>query len=395
MDTNEYHKLDAAKTVEVLTDGLRAAAYAGIQKPYEALKQASYNILQVNLPDSQIVEAPPVVPINSAAGVAESIGTVVGMSPWLYASHKIVVGVAADLGFSAERMMLSKSLSIARVGATGATFSTLFQPTEGKGNYFAEKAEDAGIAFATFATGAGLHSTIKPIVGTFGSRAINIGLSSTIGAISGGSAGVVNAELNNLSDREHVNPWKTGLEFGVLGAAVGSKLALVRESKMIGKEKMFSNRPDQFSTEGDAEDVFGERPQKLMANLEAVKSQYGENSPEHADYQMRIGDAHMRQGSLSNPEAQASYEQALKIISDNGQSNEEMGRIYDKLANVKESSDNPCGAATDLARAIEFWQKGQTTTDSTQTDYIAGRQDDLRRLQNVINVRYRTLPASD
>jgi hypothetical protein len=148
---------------------------------------------------------------------------------------------------------------------------------------------------------------------------------------------------------------------------------------------MPSSEPPRGPSSGD---IFGERPEKLITNLDAIKSRYGENSPEHADYLMRIGDAHMTQGSLSNPAALASYEQALKIFSDSGQANAQMGKVYDKLANVKESSDDTRGAAADLARAIEFWQTDETNPDFAQSDYFARRQEDLRRLQGVNQIRY-------
>jgi len=379
METTENLKFDKTKTAEAVVDGLQAAAYTGIQRPYEAIKQASHNIFHVDLPDSHIVQAPPKVSDNSAAGVAESIGTAVGMMPWIYASHKIVGSFASELGFSAEKALMSKSLSITRAGFTGATYSALFQPAQGKGNYFEEKAQDAGIAFATFATGAGINAAVKPLFGTFETRAANVGLSSSIGAISGVGAGVVNAELNNLSGREHVSPLRAGIEFGILGGAFGAKLA--GETKTIGKQEMSSNELDE-------RDIFGERPEKLLTNLDAIKSRYGENSPEHADYLIRIGDAHMTQGSLSNPSAQASYEQALKIFSDSGQSNAQMGKVYDKLANVKESSDDTRGAVADLARAIELWQTDQTNPDFVKSDYFVRREQDLRRLQGVNQIRF-------
>jgi hypothetical protein len=149
------------------------------------------------------------------------------------------------------------------------------------------------------------------------------------------------------------------------------------------------------SGEIDSRDIFGERPERLITALEAIKSRYGENSVEHADYLIKIGDAHMTQGSLSNPAAQANYEQALRIFSELGASNAHLGRVYDKLSNVKESSDDTRGAAADLTRAIALWQTDQANPEFALSDYFVRRQEDLQRLQRVNQLRYGRSSATE
>lgn len=375
---NSIFKKSAAAAV-VVGDGLHAAAYAGIQRPIDALKQTAQHILKVDLPNTNFINAPREVSPNSASGIAEAVGTAAGMLPWIYASHKIVGSVASGLERNADKALTSKSLGIIRAGLTGATYTTLFKPVDNNGNYFAEKAEDAGIAFTTFASGAGINNALRARFGTFETRATRLTFSSSVGAVSGIGAGVVNAELNNLTGHEHVNPLRTGLEYGILGGVLGARLA--GEFKETGKQSMSMDEPVERN-------ILGIKPETLSKQLDAVRTQYGENSVEHADHLIRIGDAHMTQGSIANPEAQAHYERALKIFTDTNQSNAMIAKAYDKLANVKESSGDTRGAAADLAKAIEHWQTDSTNADFVQSNYFARRLDDLRRLQNVNTVRY-------
>ena len=149
-----------------------------------------------------------------------------------------------------------------------------------------------------------------------------------------------------------------------------------------------------FDEPGDS-NIFGENPQKLISRLDAVKSAHGENSVEHADYLMRIGDAHMTQGSLANPAAQANYEQALKICTDTNQSDAMLGKAYDKLAIVKESSGDTRGAASDLGKALEHWHKEPVSPDLSKSSYLVRRQEDLQRLERVNKVKYGRQPTPE
>ena len=234
MDTPEKQTLKKSTAAEAAVDGLHAAAYEGIQRPIDAIKQSAHHLLGIDLPNAQFIDAPPKVAQSSAAGIAETIGAGIGMVPWVYASHKIAGSIAPHLGLDAEKLLTSKSLNIARAGLTGATFSTLFKPVdESHGNFFLEKTEDAGISFTTFAAGAGVSRALAPRLGILETKAARIAASSSIGAISGVGAGAVNAELNNLTGHEHVSPLRTGLEYGALGSILGANSS--GEFKQIGK----------------------------------------------------------------------------------------------------------------------------------------------------------------
>lgn len=138
-------------------------------------------------------------------------------------------------------------------------------------------------------------------------------------------------------------------------------------------------------------DVFGPRPSEVEQTAEAVKSQHGE-SFEYAHALVRLGDAHMVQGTLSNPKAQVCYEQALKIVSTEGESTAETAFVLDKLANVKQSSGDTAGAATDLAKAIEIWKALDTDARFVTDHHIERRVEELTRLERVVAFNNRRPP---
>src|SRR4051812_44472182 len=97
---------------------------------------------------------------------------------------------------------------------------------------------------------------------------------------------------------------------------------------------------------------FEPTPEKLIEQLPAIRTRFGEESLEYAALLVQIGDAHMMQGRLANPHAQASYEAALNIVRSRGEETPEAAWIHDKLANVKNSSGDSFGAAEDLEKAV-------------------------------------------
>ncbi len=155
--------------------------------------------------------------------------------------------------------------------------------------------------------------------------------------------------------------------------------------------KFFHNEASipQLAASGD---VFGPRPSELEQKAEEVKSRHGENSFEYASALVRLGDAHMVQGTLSNPQAQGCYEQALKILSAEGESTAETAFVFDKLANVRQSSGDTAGAASDLAKAIEIWKLLDANSRHVTDHHVERRVEDLERLQRVVAFNNRRPP---
>ncbi|CAN5269083.1 hypothetical protein BH10CYA1_BH10CYA1_36570 [soil metagenome] len=155
--------------------------------------------------------------------------------------------------------------------------------------------------------------------------------------------------------------------------------------------KFFNNDASMPQPTGGG-DAFGPRPNELEQKAEVVKSQHGEGSFEYASALVRLGDAHMTQGSLANPRAQACYEHALRIVGADGASNAEAAYVFDKLANVRQSSGDTAGAATDLEKAIEIWKALDAGSRFVTDNHIERRAEDLVRLQRVVAFQNRRPP---
>lgn len=128
---------------------------------------------------------------------------------------------------------------------------------------------------------------------------------------------------------------------------------------------------------------FEPTPEKLIAQLPAISARFGSESVEHAAMLVQIGDAHMVQGLLSNPKAQACYEAALEIVRAREDAGPEIACVHDKLACVKQSSGNTFAAQADLEKAVSFWRENLPTNRLApipHNDHVARREEDLQRL---------------
>jgi len=117
-----------------------------------------------------------------------------------------------------------------------------------------------------------------------------------------------------------------------------------------------------------------------------MKARFGEQSVEYAAFLVQIGDAHMVQGRLSNPQAKARYEAACKILQAMGEQTPEVAWIHDKLANVKHSSGDSLGAAEDLEKAVSFWKEHPAANKLARRipeNHVARREEDLDRLRKL------------
>lgn len=143
------------------------------------------------------------------------------------------------------------------------------------------------------------------------------------------------------------------------------------------------------------QDWFGPRVEKLAESLESIKERFGENSTEYATTLVKIGDAHMLQGSLSNPQALDAYEKALHIFRTQGEETPNTAWLYDKLANARQSSGDTAGAQADLVKAVDFWKKNADAPGpGIDERYVSRRQEDLERLINVNQFKNRKPPES-
>ncbi|MBA3962489.1 MAG: tetratricopeptide repeat protein [Chthoniobacterales bacterium] len=139
---------------------------------------------------------------------------------------------------------------------------------------------------------------------------------------------------------------------------------------------------------------FEPTPAQLREKLTATRARCGEDSVEYAFVLVELGDAHMVQGRLSNPAAQASYETALKIFQTEGQETPEVAWLYDKLANVKQSSGDTFGAEADLKKALALWQDRppDKLRWALRDDHLTRREEDLERLRKVNAFKNRKPP---
>ncbi len=412
MERSEKNTHDDNSLTTAVSDGFQAAVYTGLQQPYDSIRQIASKV-HIDLPEAHLASAPMEAKTGSAAWIAESIGGAAGMIPWIIASHKIVRTGSSLAGFSSETAALTASgFGMKEAGMTGAVYSTLFQPVQDNGNFLLNKAKDAGIGFSTFAAGAGVSNIVRPMFGTFTSELANRAVTAGTGSLSAFGAGVINAEAGNVLGKPHQDALQTGLKFAFVGGIFGaaSKSNLVNESdrapakenfgrvnamsQQLGNtgdpsiisplgertsSSFFGDRPTPTPTRSN--DMFGPRPEVIEQSLREVKSRYGENSQEHASTLVQLGDAHMVQGKLANPDAQASYEQALQIFRGFGEETPQTAWVYDKLANVKQSSGDTVGAATDLSKALSIWKANSDGQGVPNESHITRRMEDLARME--------------
>ncbi|MFN8554901.1 MAG: tetratricopeptide repeat protein [Candidatus Obscuribacterales bacterium] len=396
-----------------VADGFHAAVYSGLQQPYDAIRQIAGQV-HIDLPNAHLVSAPEQATSGSAAWVAESVGSAAGMIPWVIASNKLVRAGGSLAGIGREGAALASGMGIAEAGMTGAVYSTLFQPTQTNGNFLFNKAADAGIAFSTFAAGAGINNMVRPMFGSFTSELANRAVNAGTASMAGFGAGIVSAEAGNLLGKPHQDVMQTGLKFAVAGGVFGatSKNGFTSETEIGASKNGFDSKvnamsknlghsgdpivsgtvasersapyfAERLSAPAKSGDLFGPRPEVIEQTLPEVKARYGENSPEHASTLVQLGDAHMTQGKLSSPGAEASYLEALRIFSSHGADTPQTAWVYDKLATVKQVSGDTVGAAANLSKALEIWQSSSRESALPAESYIARRTEDLARLQTL------------
>lgn len=140
--------------------------------------------------------------------------------------------------------------------------------------------------------------------------------------------------------------------------------------------------------------AFGPKPEQVAETAEKAKLEHGENSFEYASALVKLGDAHMVQGRLSNPQAQQCYETALQIVLKIENSEAETAYVLDKVATVKNSSGDTAGAAKDLKSALEIWRLLDGEARFVKDDYVTKRAEDLERMEKIVAFRNIRPPES-
>ena len=134
----------------------------------------------------------------------------------------------------------------------------------------------------------------------------------------------------------------------------------------------------------------------MIEQLPAIEARFGKGSFEYVALLVQLGDAHMVQGRLSNPQAQASYAAGLAILQAQEGERAETAWLYDKLANVKNSSGDSFGAQADLEKAVSFWKDhapANAIAPVSGEDYVARREEDLQRLRKLNEFKNRKPPS--
>lgn len=151
-------------------------------------------------------------------------------------------------------------------------------------------------------------------------------------------------------------------------------------SNFFNEEETPPRQPGTYS-------AFGPKPEDLAKVADKAKTECGEDSFEYASALVKLGDAHMIQGRLSNPLAQQCYEQALTIVQGKKPDSAELAFVLDKLANVKQSSGDTTGAVNDLKEVLELWKTLSPDATFVSVDYITRRGEDLDRMERVLAFR--------
>jgi hypothetical protein len=425
MERRDIPSHDDNSVTTAIADGFQAAVYTGLQQPYNAIRQIAGQV-HIDLPDAHMASAPADAKTGSMSWFAESAGSAAGMIPWVIASNKLVRAGSSFAGLSREGAALTASgMGMGEAGMTGAVYSTLFQPAQGNGNFFANKAADAGIAFGTFAAGAGANNVIRPMFGNFGSELANRAVTAGTASLSAFGAGVVNAESSNLLGKPQQDALQTGLKFALIGGVFGATSRGVSSESNASAGSLASRNGFQTKAEAMSRNLsqngdplvasplgaetsqtgsyferpagqqptggmFGPHPNVIESTIGDIKARYGENSPELASTMTQLGDAHMTQGKLSAPQAEASYQEALRIYSSHGSDTPQTAWVLDKLASVNQSAGDTVGAAANLSKALEIWRSMPNGKGVPNESHIARRAEDLARLQLLTKYNTRT-----
>ncbi|HEY9676691.1 MAG TPA: hypothetical protein V6C76_01720 [Drouetiella sp.] len=416
---------ETASNKSAIEECAESALYAGIQQPYDAVRQIAAKTVHISLPESNMFAAPKEAATGSAAWVAQSVGGAIGMAPWLMVSNQLVKFGGARTGLMTETAALAApKIGVFEAGMTGATYGALFTPTQDNGSFLSNKLTDAGINFGTFAAGAALHNSFRPMFSGASSEVTQRIIGAGTGSMAGFGAGIANAELNNLAGREHQDVLGTGLKFGILGGIVSARAEATPQAKPVSASSFngrlglsLRDESTSLSTKIQPEDLRmnssgsphtdgrtgstmfskdfyvtpevgrdnygGPKPYQVEAKLPEVLRQYGENSAQHGFVLMDLGDALIT--ARKPAEALQNYEKATTILNARGESTPRSAYVLDRTAHAKQAVGDLNGAQADLTQALEIWKANDLRTDGLVAEnHIARRTEDLQRVERMI-----------
>ncbi len=347
----------------VVMDGLHAAAYTGLKRPYTSIQEWAHQV-NIDLPNLNM-DAPQAAPVGSWRWGAQEVGSVAGMLPYVIGSNFLAKGLLNKLGLSTT-VALTGQISLREAALTGGIFSGLFEPTMRGGNFvdFATtKITNVGITTATFTAGAAVNNLGRPIAGyTFGkARAMGLSegvtaplLNGGVGVISGFTAGAANAELNTLAGRPNDGILTTGVKYGLLGGFLGlssGRSTLASEADTMGIGVKPRGAGESAVPPGQVESpYFGTKPQELAQVAEQTRATHGDVSPQTAQAYTSLGDAYAVEGLASRGQAVAAYEQALAASKGSPTT---QAAIFEKLALSDRQAGNFQGAVDYMTEALK------------------------------------------
>lgn len=204
----------------VVSDAVRSALYSGIESPANAVGQLWNNTAGSavgEVGELGLISAPTEATFGSARWHAQTIGGAAGMvAPFLLARGGVKTAAGATKGMtsrivgSAKTFELTSGQSVKllapvlEAGATGAVFEGVFRPVDPKeGNFWAARARNAGVGFATFSVLGGTSQGLKALdrIGYANSPWMINTFKHDVARqlIAGGTAGMADAQFRSLA----------------------------------------------------------------------------------------------------------------------------------------------------------------------------------------------------
>ncbi len=189
-----------------------AVFHSGIENPFNGAMQLVNHVSGTQLPEMHLVNSDQV-----SQSVGGKLGTIVGSAADVF-GMTMATGGLGGAGYL---------VSAARMGAVGAAYAGIFQPSDPNSkNFYTDRLCGAAVSGATFA-GMGAGAAALDTLGVFAAPAARTFIGSTAyGALSGAAGGAVYSEANALIRQGRALPKFTDFisdvgSYSVFGAALG------------------------------------------------------------------------------------------------------------------------------------------------------------------------------
>ncbi len=206
------HKSLLSTTVSEVADFGEAVFHSGMENPINGAMQLVNHVSGAHLPEMHLVDSDQV-----SQSIGGKLGTIVGSAADVY-GMTMVTGGLGGAGYL---------VSAARMGAVGATYAGIFQPSDPNSkNFYTDRLSGAAVSGATFA-GMGAGAAALDALGVFAAPAARSFMGSTAyGALSGAAGGAVYSEANAIIKQDRLLPKFTDFisdvgSYSAFGAAFG------------------------------------------------------------------------------------------------------------------------------------------------------------------------------